>query len=472
MSLRWFAALAAFGLVVAAHAGDKKKIDYAPETGPQPRPVPECPALTLPSADYLRIPPQPLPPEPTFPAPEVLSYPKAYPAPVPVARATGRSVMKTYSVGDLVITPPPAGKLPPDRPVTQERALIQNIQCKVSPACWQGKGGDCTIEYFPLGLALVVNAPAPVQEAVTKYLDDLRQIQDTQFTVKLVVATVSTEGLEKLGLGRDFGPTKAGEVRARVKFLSAEELPAFDRVKTECEALSAPTITVLNGQEGCLQVGQVEHFLTGVDVRIVSGNLVFVPKNEPHHVGVDVKVRPSLSADGKFIKLAVSAQASDVTRRPAALVPLTTKIKPVFENGAQGAEVPFTQFLQDPRIVTRSVDECVTLPDGGTVAFYGGPATTEQTVRELPPMFDVPFLQELFAHEKKVSSTNHLVVFATPSVAKAAGCDECIQCAGGSGKLVKLLAEYGRACREGNAEEARRLALECLVVDPTCFAKK
>ena len=44
------------------------------------------------------------------------------------------------------------------------------LQARVSPACWQGKGGECTIEYFPLGLALVVNAPPTVHEVRNKVL--------------------------------------------------------------------------------------------------------------------------------------------------------------------------------------------------------------------------------------------------------------------------------------------------------------
>jgi type II secretory pathway component GspD/PulD (secretin) len=232
-------------------------------------------------------------------------------------------------------------------------------------------------------------------------------------------------------------------------------------------------ITVLNGQEGCMSNGEVAHFLTGVNVQAVNGSLVFVPHNEPYQLGVEVKVRPGLSADGKFVKMTVAARSRDVTVHPVGMIPLSTKIRPVFDNGAQGPEAPFTQFLQDPRIVTRLVDETVTLPDGGTVVFYGGPATTEETIRETAPMFaDVPFLQDLMVREKKVTGTNHLLVFATPRVIKPTCCDECVQCAGGTGKLAKLMAEYSRACRDGNTDEARRLAMECLVNDPTCFAQK
>jgi hypothetical protein len=463
MSLRWIAALAAFGLVVAASAGEKKKLDFAPETGPQPRLVTPPACVVLP------------PPPATYPA--TLQYDQAQPAcPACAAtRATARQMIRSYSVADLVIPVPPAGAAPADRPTTRERELIKKLTATVQPKSWSGSGGENSIDYFPLGMALVVNAPPAVHEAVEKYLDEQRRMQDTQFEIKLVVVTVTDAGLEKLGLARDFGPagTTAGEVRARVKFLPADELPALDRVRGECVDLTAPTVTVLNGQEACAKFGQVQHFLTGVTVQTVNGQLVFTPKNEPHDLGVTAKVRATLSADGKFIKLAVATQAHDLTVRPVGLVPLTTQIKPVYENGSQGEPVPFTQFLQDPRILTRSVDETVTLPDGGTAVFYGGPATIEDTVRECPPMFsDVPFLHELFARDKKVSSKNHLLVFATSKVVRPADCDECVQCAGGGGKLVKLLAEYGRACREANTDEARRLAMECLVIDPTCFSKK
>jgi hypothetical protein len=34
------------------------------------------------------------------------------------------------------------------------------------------------------------------------------------------------------------------------------------------------------------------------------------------------------------------------------------------------------------------------------------------------------------------------------------------------------MADYTRACRDGHADDARRLAMECLVIDPTCFGRK
>jgi type II/III secretion system protein len=468
MSLRLFAAVAAFGVVVAASADEKKKIDFAPETGPQPRQV-KAPCGVTPPCPMCSGQPQRLPP-----ASLIQEFACEHPSECCTKSPAERQVLKSYAVADLVIAPPAAGGQQVGVPKTLEADLVKKLMAAVEPKSWAPAGGTGTVEYFPIGMALVVNATPTVHAAIDKYLDALRQIEDTQFQIQIVVAKVNDAGLEKLGLARDFGPTgKAGEVRTKVKFLSAEEVPVVAGLKEHCLDMSAPTVVVVNGQQASMEAGHVEHFLTGVDVRVVEhGNVVFVPKNEPQHLGTDLKVRPSLSADQRFVKLALTAQARDVTLRPVGLVPLTTKLKPVFENGAQGAEVPFTQFLQDPRIVTRSIDETVVLPDGGTVVFYGGPATTEETVLETAPMFaDVPFLHDLMVREKKVSGTNHLLVFATPRVVKPA-CDECVERAGGAGKLPRLMAEYSRACRDGNTDEARRLALECVVLDPTCFSRK
>ena len=230
MSLRCIAALAAFGLVVAASAGEKKKLDFAPETGPQPRQVapPAYVVLPHPPATY----------------PSTLQYVAAEPAcpGCPATKATARQMVRTYAVADLVIPLPSAGAAPTDKVRTRERDLINKLTAAIEPRAWAAAGGPNSIEYFPVGMALVVNATPPVHKAVEKYLDDLRQVQDTQFAIKLVLVTVTDAGLEKLGLARDFGPagTAPGQVRAKVKFLPADEVPVLDRLRRSPWTTSRP----------------------------------------------------------------------------------------------------------------------------------------------------------------------------------------------------------------------------------------
>src|SRR5437763_722113 len=90
------------------------------------------------------------------------------------------SVMKAYHVADLVIPPPPIGAPATDKPKTTELELIRKITATVEPKSWTAAGGPGTIEYFPLGMALVVNSTPDVQAAVGKYLDAVRKMQDQQ----------------------------------------------------------------------------------------------------------------------------------------------------------------------------------------------------------------------------------------------------------------------------------------------------
>ena len=71
------------------------------------------------------------------------------------------------------------------------------------------------------------------------------------------------------------------------------------------------------------------------------------------------------------------------------------------------------------------------------------------------------------------SESNHLLVLVTsrivsPEIVQA----KCTECTKADPRLAKLLGEYTQACKQGKVEDARRLAIECLAIDPTCFAKK
>src|SRR5262245_62953084 len=85
------------------------------------------------------------------------------------ASAADKLVQKVYHVADLVIpipdfemgdrpksscaTPCPAAK----EAKTCEADLIKLVQTTVAPQTWATMGGSGTIEYYPVGMALVAN---------------------------------------------------------------------------------------------------------------------------------------------------------------------------------------------------------------------------------------------------------------------------------------------------------------------------
>src|SRR5262245_28018347 len=125
--------------------------------------------------------------------------------PTPQAEAPLRQVI--YSVADLVVLAPtlpnleleplpcktntsgspvlearyipwcrgltPAGK-------TLENELVQLVTTTVAPDSWSTAGGQGTINYYPLGMALVVNQTLAAQEEIFALLEALRRMQDVQ----------------------------------------------------------------------------------------------------------------------------------------------------------------------------------------------------------------------------------------------------------------------------------------------------
>lgn len=77
------------------------------------------------------------------------------------------------------------------------KALIQNTIAKNS---WEDMGGTGSIQYFPMGLALVITQPQEVQEEVQLLLATLRKLQDLQVAVELRAVLVSETFFERIGV--------------------------------------------------------------------------------------------------------------------------------------------------------------------------------------------------------------------------------------------------------------------------------
>ena len=87
--------------------------------------------------------------------------------------AKRKQVTRMYSVLDLL--PPEYGPARENRGGTMEEVLIRLITNAVAPQSWANMGGPGTIDFYPLGMAVVVNQPRGIQKQVAKFLDALRQ---------------------------------------------------------------------------------------------------------------------------------------------------------------------------------------------------------------------------------------------------------------------------------------------------------
>jgi type II secretory pathway component GspD/PulD (secretin) len=84
-----------------------------------------------------------------------------------------------------------------------EDMLIKLITTTVASDSWADVGGKGTIQYFPLGLALVVNQTQDIQEQVADLLQALRRLQDLEVAIEMRMITVSEAFYEMIGVNFD-----------------------------------------------------------------------------------------------------------------------------------------------------------------------------------------------------------------------------------------------------------------------------
>ena len=83
---------------------------------------------------------------------------------------------------------------------TLQEELIRLIMNTIAPQTWRDMGGQGTIDYYPLGMALVINQTPDIQEQVADLLAALRRLQDQQVAVEMRFITIAENFFERIGV--------------------------------------------------------------------------------------------------------------------------------------------------------------------------------------------------------------------------------------------------------------------------------
>jgi type II secretory pathway component GspD/PulD (secretin) len=83
---------------------------------------------------------------------------------------------------------------------TIEDVLMNMITNTIAPQSWSSVGGKGTIDYFPLGMALVINQTPDIQEQVAELLNSLRRLQELEVAVEVRFITLAEGFFERIGL--------------------------------------------------------------------------------------------------------------------------------------------------------------------------------------------------------------------------------------------------------------------------------
>jgi len=394
---------------------------------------------------------------------------------------------------------PVAGTRNPGQTSTMEELLIRLITNTVAPSSWAEVGGPGTIDYFPLGMALVINQTPDVQEQVQELLDALRRLQDLEISVEVRMIDLEEAFFERIGVdfnvnlltnpntksqqpqlvtqqfaplnfvnnfqGHDniigltpassggtnssanssftsdlaipitnssfqyaippFGgypaiPGADGGISMGLAFLSDVQVFLFMEAAQgdkRTNVMQAPKLTLFNGQTSTIQIQDFQYFVTNVQVLQSGGQVAYVPQNQPVPVGVNLAVQAVVSADRRFVRLNLAPTMTNVASATVPLFPITTFITPVFEGGAQGQPVPFTQFIQQPTFTSITIQTTVSVPDGGTVLLGGMKILNEGRNEFGPPILSkIPYIDRLFKNVGYGKDTSSLLLMVTPRI--------------------------------------------------------
>jgi type II secretory pathway component GspD/PulD (secretin) len=179
----------------------------------------------------------------------------------------------------------------------------------------------------------------------------------------------------------------------------------------------APRLTLEDRQTSGIKIGASQRFLTGIDVRWTGENMMFVPRNEERFLGLQLKVQPVVSADRRFVRLKFKAEDSLLDSAVVPLSPVSATLLPVNPDGSKGQPVPFTQYIQQPRISTVAVEKTLCLPDGGTALVFAGTRISEGPDQFGPPVLSkIPYLTNLFRASKIGSDRECVLFMVTPRI--------------------------------------------------------
>jgi type II secretory pathway component GspD/PulD (secretin) len=378
-----------------------------------------------------------------------------------------------------------------------EEMLIKLITNTIATNTWSSAGGPGTIEYFPLGQALVINQTPDVHQQVADLLNALRRLQDLQVSVEVRMISLEEAFFERIGLDFDINldpkvPPRAQEQIVTQQFAPQNQVnyPRFQSViaglqpagsggatqgingltsdlhvpinsssfgmaippfggfpnipgangglsmglaflsdiqvfmfmeaaqgNRRTNVMQAPKLTLFNGQTATIQIQDFQWFVTNVQVVQASGQVVFVPQNQPIPLGVNLAVQAVVSADRRFVRLNLSPTLTNLASATVPLFPITTFITPVFEGGAQGQPVPFTQFIQQPTFTLVTIQTTVSVPDGGTVLLGGLKLMNEGRNEFGPPVLSkIPYLNRLWKNVGYGRDTSSLLIMVTPRI--------------------------------------------------------
>ena len=226
-----------------------------------------------------------------------------------------------------------------------------------------------------------------------------------QVALEMRILTVTDDCAERLGWKDGLGGPRFLDDRQLFALFEIAQADAYTNI------MQAPKVTLWDGQTGALSIGDSDVLVTGIDFARDEKGLV--PSTETYRVatGTFVRARPEVSADRRFVRVALNVESSDLEG------PALTKSQGPQDRAAEagaGQTPAAAQQSRVPRKVVRlQVAKTVVIPEGRTVLLAGQKSVREvREERRLPLLGELPYVGDFFTYprSRRVTETTFLLV--------------------------------------------------------------
>lgn len=357
---------------------------------------------------------------------------------------------------------------------TLEKQLMHLITSSIEPSSWKaaGSGGNGTIEYYPMGMTLVVSQSSDIQEQIEELIKRLRELQEVQITVEVRILTLTDDFFERMGVdfnvllpnrntafdrqvaSAQFAPagqlnypnnvnaivglTPNGNFTNNLGIPISNDSYNASRLPTGFAGFGPP------GQTGGLDMGVA--FLSSIQVFLVmeavQGDVRNSTLQAPKITMFNGQAASISSTTTEFFVTSVTATPNFFTGIPVFTpnnVPIPTgttlTVQAVVTNDRRYVQLTLQPVIssvtdrsraftavagitvQQPAINTITLATTVMVPDGGTI-LVGGLKTMNEQRREFgPPILSkIPYVNRLFRNQAYGKSATSLMFMVTPRI--------------------------------------------------------
>ena len=171
--------------------------------------------------------------------------------------------------------------------------------------------------------------------------------------------------------------------------------------------LTAPRLTIYNGQRAYVTVSTVQAYVANVTPVVVENVAAFQPVIGTVLTGTTLDVEGTVSADRKYVTMTIRPYVSTVNG--------FTEYQGAVDQ--QGNAIPGSGRVQLPNVTIQRVETTVTVPDGGTL-LIGGTRLAGEAEREMgvPILAKIPVLNRMFSNRSIVRDQQTLLILVKPRI--------------------------------------------------------